>query len=247
MIYVVLGMHKSGTTLVSEILHRSGVRMGEGRDVDGEYDDGVFFERSDVRELNQAILGFGDPAHTHPAPRRLAAAEPVRLRMREIIRKAEAPGGDWGFKDPRTCLTYPLWREELPAHRLIGVVRSLPEVASHYRRKDPGPFLTWRVVRTWCDYNEGILRALEQARGDGVLLAYEELMRSGAELARLSAFVGRPLRDTRNSERYRSRASGGARLALTRLLRRGGGRSDPARIARALASARAHQLDGPER
>jgi len=33
MIYVVLGMHKSGTTLVSQILHRSGIDMGDGFEV----------------------------------------------------------------------------------------------------------------------------------------------------------------------------------------------------------------------
>ena len=34
-IYVVLGMHKSGTTLVSQTLHKSGVSMGPEFDEDG--------------------------------------------------------------------------------------------------------------------------------------------------------------------------------------------------------------------
>mgnify|MGYP001063669191 CR=1 FL=1 len=32
-VFVVLGMHKSGTTLVSQILHRSGIEMGDADDV----------------------------------------------------------------------------------------------------------------------------------------------------------------------------------------------------------------------
>ncbi len=40
MLYVILGMHKSGTTMISEILHNSGISMGEWKDKSNNYDYG---------------------------------------------------------------------------------------------------------------------------------------------------------------------------------------------------------------
>ena len=243
MIYVVLGMHKSGTTLVSQILHRSGIRMGEGDEVDGDYDQGTFHERHDVYDLNTDILGFTFPAQNFPAPRRLALTDARRARMREIIAKHDAEGGDWGFKEPRCCLTYALWREELPTHRLIVVTRDLPEVWTHFKNHESPWLLTWRCVRTWCDYNERILEALRHTSLPYVIIGYRELMTSREEFDRLQAFVERPLVDARRSGHYRSQAGGHARIAATSALRAALGRSRPGQIAAGLEELRARQVE----
>src|SRR4030095_10172119 len=109
-------MHKSGTSLVAELLHRSGIPMGEGAEVSGSYDAGTFFERSAFRALNQELLGPDDPDELNPRPLRLQLSARQRARMRELVAHGEDGGADWGFKDPRTCLTYEVWRPELPPH-----------------------------------------------------------------------------------------------------------------------------------
>jgi hypothetical protein len=229
-VYVVLGMHKSGTTLVSKILHGAGIRMGDGADVDGDYDRGAFFERSDARELNQRMIGFGDPAFEHPAPRSLCFGDAERIRMRQILRDCEAAGTSWGFKDPRTCLTYPAWREELPAHRLIVVHRSLEEVWNHCWRNERGLGFSWRVVRTWCDDNERALAAFERHPRESILIGYEKLMMDDSEFARLERFVGHPLPDLRDRGRYRCRPDGRTPIAVVSALRGILGLSRPAAI-----------------
>lgn len=243
MIYVVLGMHKSGTTLVSQILHRSGIRMGQGDEVDGDYDEGTFHERHDVYDLNTDILGFTFPAQRFPVPKRLALTEHQRSRMREIIAKHEAVGGDWGFKEPRCCLTYDLWREELPAHRLIVVTRDLSEVWTHFQKHESPWLLTWRCVRTWCDYNERVLDSLRRTMFPYVVIDYRELMNDSAEFERLQAFVGRPLVDTRRPGQYRSQPGGHARIAATNALRAALGKSRPEPIAAGLAELRSRQVE----
>jgi hypothetical protein len=245
-VYVILGMHKSGTTLVSEILHRSGISMGEGADVSGDYDGGVFFERSDVRDLNQHIIGFGDPAHMHPAPRELRFGDAERARMREIVRTCEASTESWGFKDPRTCLTYPLWREELPPHRVIMVQRSLEEVFSHFWRKERALGVTWRAVRTWCDYNERALHAVERDP-TALVIRYGLLMTQDEEFARLERFVGRPLTDVRAAGKYRSRAVGRLRLSIVDSLRGLLGLSRAAQITARLDALHAAQCEAESR
>ena len=57
MIHVVLGMHKSGTTLVSELLHHAGIDMVDAADPDTSYDHGNKWERDSTKQVNHAILG----------------------------------------------------------------------------------------------------------------------------------------------------------------------------------------------
>jgi hypothetical protein len=129
MIYIVLGCHKSGTTLIARTLHESGIAMVGDDDAQGDYDQSGFYERLRWVELNQHILGHGDPAEDHPVPARVFATQRQREQMGRWIACCESRHTDWGFKDPRTCLTYPIWREELPEHHLIGVYRLAASVA----------------------------------------------------------------------------------------------------------------------
>ncbi len=55
MIYIVLGMHKSGTTLVAQTLHAAGINMGDF-DESLTYDTNNKYERHDTQELNRDLL-----------------------------------------------------------------------------------------------------------------------------------------------------------------------------------------------
>ncbi|MCS5636265.1 MAG: sulfotransferase [Myxococcota bacterium] len=207
MIYVVLGMHKSGTTLVSQILHRSGVDMGDGFEVGGTYDQGNQWERREAFLVNLDLVGCKEGDY-YSLDHYLDAEGPLPSgsgsQMRRMIEACEAKGGDWGFKEPLTCLTYRLWRQVLPPHKIIGVYRSPLEVINHYRAPVYRPDLVWRALRAWSNYNLGLLEAVEHAGSSGLLLRYEDLMKEEAEFARLEEFLGRPLVDVRSSGQYRA-------------------------------------------
>lgn len=233
MIYVVLGMHKSGTSLVARMLHESGIDMGEFDPRLG-YGDGNTFERHDVQAVNRALLrGCLVPPldhllRRHARPARDAAGYPANrdsqafIRSRAIARRLAEPAAaacvdavirscrdhaDWGFKDPRTALTYPLWRERLPAHRLVVVYRGLAQVLDRARTGLRHPARSLRVLHAWTVHNGAILRALEETSQPFIVLRYEELMSGDEGIERLSGFVGRPLRDVRDPALYRSRTA----------------------------------------
>src|SRR5262245_61853891 len=129
MIFVVLGMHKSGTTLVSQILHDSGINMGEDFDAKVSYDEGNKYERETALALNLDILKVGNYRIIDlPNPDELQLTPQQRLCMREIIQNCNSRYTDWGFKDPRTTLVYPLWVSELPEHKLIAIYRTPEEI-----------------------------------------------------------------------------------------------------------------------
>ncbi len=177
MIYVILGMHKSGTTLTSQILHHSGINMVDDMNASVSYDQGNQYERESTWRLNEAILGCTDVESIDIRPSaHLQLQASHRVQMQAIIRDChQTHQGHWGFKDPRTCLTYPLWAAELPEHHIIAVYRSVDELWLRYRYKRfynhlRDPYLAWRVVRTWSEYNLNILNYLTHTQRPFLLL-----------------------------------------------------------------------------
>ena len=204
-VVVVLGMHKSGTSLVSEILDRSGIEMIEHSSALG-YDEGFHHERRATSEINKDLLHARD-LHSLETIRKIdpdcADPEPRGAAERFIASMAERRV-DWGFKDPRTCLTYDLWRNLLPPHKLICVFRDATEVLQHYTRVRKGS--AFRVLRAWYRYNEAMLDAFKRSpEQDRFMIHYRTFMESGEGLAALSRFLDRPLVDRRSDRLMRSR------------------------------------------
>jgi len=213
MIYIILGMHKSGTTLVSQLLHRSGIDMGDHFEDGGSYDQGNQWERREAFLINLDLVGCREADyfsldHYHEAGATLPPAQ--EKAMRAMIDELESVGGSWGFKEPLTCLTYEQWKKTLPPHRVIGVYRNPVEVINHYRRHYRRPFgsltVAWRALRAWSNYNQGMLRAVEELESDALLIRYEDLMTGDSDFLRLQEFIGEPLVDVRNASQRRARA-----------------------------------------
>jgi hypothetical protein len=204
-------MHKSGTTLVSQILNSSGIDMGEF-DPDVHYDRGNKYERAESLALDMDILGMDsyDVLNLpHSAPSSLTQDQ--REGIQSIVSACEAKHSDWGMKDPRMCMTYHLWAKALPPHRLIVVYRDPAHIWPRYRWRglrgivnNPGRAHTYQ--RLWIEHNRGILAALESGAAENIVLHYHELMTEDREFQRLQTFVGHDLNDLRKPEMYRSRS-----------------------------------------
>lgn len=234
MVHVVLGMHKSGTTLVSQMLHQSGIAMVEEADASTSYDDGNQWEREATKMVNHSLLGSAGLYSLH-ATRRGATApdDATAARMRAIVAECSARHADWGFKDPRTCLTYADWARVLPPHRIIVVYRRPEEAWTHYWNSTRGSrrlTVLREFLPRWCEYNAAILRALETTSMPSIVLHYSRLMDDDREFARLRDFLGRDLSDQRRPGMRRSRPRPSVSYALARGLHRLGGGADPAAI-----------------
>jgi hypothetical protein len=213
LIYVILGMHKSGTTLVSQILHQSGINMvDEAMSADASYDQGNFYERLSARQVNEAILKPRSLSLFDIEPlKTLEMSAQQRSQMQHMIQDCAQRYPDWGFKDPRTCLLYPLWASELPEHKIIAIYRSPEELWQRQKSlsRFRVPYLAWQYVKRWCESNERMLDALRTTSQDCLILDYRSLMENPAEFERLQSFVGQPLKDCRNAkfDRHRAKAS----------------------------------------
>jgi len=210
-IYVILGMHKSGTTLVSQILHHSGINMGEF-DEGVSYDKGNKYERKATLDLDMDLLGTADFEVLELSGRDHAAMTAEQRRtMQKIIAQCEAQYDDWGFKDPRCALTYRLWAEELPPHKIIAVYRDPAQVWPRFRWNGKRKYHTnfhraYTYLERWHEHNAEILKYLEDGENDYLMINYHELMGGDTDFKRLQEFVGRDLVDRRNLSLYRSKS-----------------------------------------
>ena len=239
MVCVVLGMHKSGTTLVAELLHRSGIPMLDGTDPAAGYDDGNKWERESTKAINHEILGSAG-AYSLAVTRRGRGRPPLD-RMRALVGELSQPHTDWGFKDPRTCLTYDAWATVLPAHHIVAVYREPATVWTHYWRSATGgrSLVVLRdCLRSWCTYNTAILDILARTTVPFIVIDYAELMGGDTEFGRLQQFIGRPLTDPRDPRMNRSRPAEGGLYRFARGLHLLAGGPRPETIAARLADLR---------
>jgi hypothetical protein len=139
----VVGMHRSGTSYVAGLVRLAGLERLRGDDIDRvEANPHGHEEITQLVWVNADVLksiGSGWSAVSIEPPLDLAAV-PTELRERaHHWLAARTPSTSWFWKDPRTSVTLPLWREVFPAsHRpcAVFVHRHPIAVASSLTRRD---------------------------------------------------------------------------------------------------------------
>ncbi|MEO8394377.1 MAG: sulfotransferase [Chloroflexota bacterium] len=126
-------MHRSGTSLLANWLQRCDLHIGDdlvsasvGNTL-GHFENVAFlrFHRAVLKE--NGVKGFAAHLPLKIPPEKYALA-------REIVAH-ESVSPQWGWKDPRTCLFLPFWKEILPEARFLCVYRHPAAVADSLRRR----------------------------------------------------------------------------------------------------------------
>jgi len=135
---IVVGMHRSGTSAVSRLLHAAGINMGRRQDTNAE---SLFFLRINHWLLSQCGASW---TNVDQIPALLAehinVLEPIVQRRVQSIASIEHFGvsrspAPWGFKDPRTSMLHPLYQRIFPTARFVLVSRHGVDVAASLRRR----------------------------------------------------------------------------------------------------------------
>jgi hypothetical protein len=190
----ITGMHRSGTSMVANVLSECGVYLGEANELlpAGEGNVAGHFEHQEFVQLNDEVLaalgGAWDvvpPRYTVWRRRRLG---PLRERAAALVNRMR-PHTPWGWKDPRTSLTLPFWLDVVPDLRLVVCVRDVVAVAHSLLVRDHSSELFG--MRLWTAYNRRVLRA--SPRGRTLVARYESYFDDPRrETERLVAFLGLP-------------------------------------------------------
>jgi hypothetical protein len=175
---VVLGMHRSGTSYAAQLLQRAGVYLGPDlmNDVAPDNLEGFGESRQAVR-LNDRFLQLSDGDYMHPPDHLQSDADADAARDAFLADLRSHPVAGW--KDPRTTLTWPLWKPHLGVdYTLIGCLRHPMNVARSLQVRQQLPLeqglALWEAYnrRLW-DYlqNETVLHLLDFDAAPAHLLA----------------------------------------------------------------------------
>jgi hypothetical protein len=174
-------MHRSGTSAVTRVVNLLGAEIGKSILMPGEGNSEGFWEHFDAMHVDHdLLLAFG---HTWFDIRRLpadwqqhGAARVARDRASAIIRKEFTGHALVTIKDPRMCLTAPVWIEAFEAAgfdvQCLFVVRDPGEVAGSLQAREKWP--REPIFLLWAHYMmEAVLATRQHARS---LITYDQLL-----------------------------------------------------------------------
>ncbi|MDP5053907.1 MAG: glycosyltransferase, partial [Congregibacter sp.] len=176
----VLGMHRSGTSLVSQALHAAGICAGPSAELLSAQSDNPegFFENRRLVEINDELMSASGGVWYAP-PTAVVADSKISNAQTALLRHlAEtSPQGQFFVKDPRLCLTWPLWGALAESSSLLFVYRSPLAVARSLARRNSFPlqlgFLLWEI------YNR---RALASLTEDSIAVSYDQVAAGAVSL-----------------------------------------------------------------
>ena len=198
-IIVVLGMHRSGTSVITRGLEALGVSLGTNLmpPAAGNNDKG-FFEDLDIQNINTQILASCGTAWDHLEPEvddlNIQEAGLARFDEAVALLRGKIKGSSvFTFKDPQTSLLLPFWRKvferlALDVHFLICLRNPLSVSASLFKRDGIDPA---RGYLLWARYQ---LAALSHTQAlPRLVVSYDAVIDAPAvELQRMAKAFGLP-------------------------------------------------------
>jgi hypothetical protein len=193
-----LGMHRSGTSVMSRMVNLLGVDLGPEPivSVSGEDNRRGYWEHSSFRVLNDEILAtFGGqwdaPPYFPPAWTRDPRLAEVKAEARDFLAQTFAGQQVWGWKDPRSCLTLPFWQDLVGEMRYVICLRNPCAIAESLLQRNGLHFP--HAEQLWLAYTHAALA--HTAAHPRLLVFYEDLLDDWRpQLRRLAAFLGTPER-----------------------------------------------------
>jgi hypothetical protein len=205
-IICVLGMHRSGTSLLAQVLHALGLDLGpEGHLMrPSPANPQGHWENELIKELNDEILErlggtWSAPPELPPKWEDQPELDDLRRRARALVAEEFGSAERWGFKDPRTCLTLPFWQRILPPMRYLICLRNPMDVAFSLARRELDPIEFEQGTQLWLTYVRAAIKGA--APHPHHMVFYEDLMVESEPVVReIADFIGSG--DSQSAEAY---------------------------------------------
>jgi hypothetical protein len=170
---IVAGFHRSGTSLVCQLLYRAGLFLGYDLMGATFSNPHGHFEDIEIFNLHEQILADNGRTWMISEPFLPVITEPHWQKMRRIIQRRNTDHSLWGFKDPRVCSFMMIWKHLLPNAKVLLVYRHFSDTTYSLGRrqsvelfsKPTGPQRMYRrfweepdlALRMWLTHNETLL------------------------------------------------------------------------------------------
>jgi len=194
--FVVLCIAHSGSSMLAGTMHQMGIHMTKQPEKKDDWHPRGTWERHDFMTMNNKIIDRAVGSWNNPPPLEKILELVNDEKLTEDIKKLVDDNKQelWGWKDPRTCLTIPLWHPYLPDPHYLVLRRDLKAMVgswtySTYSSKfgDIGKKEAERIIK-YCYYKiDDFIIDKENV----IEFYYEEMLEnSERELKRLAEFVG---------------------------------------------------------
>ena len=201
-VIIILGMHRSGTSTISRIANLLGVYMGEEEDfLEIKLDNPKgYWENEFIVSINDEILrrlgsqnsntwieipiffdGWEDSVIFNDLKYKAIAYLNKKMRGKEI----------WGWKDPRTCLTLPFWKNILPNKNLKFIIclRNPLSVSNSLKKRNNSSLEKGLVL--WFRHNMLILKHTKSF--PKIIIQYEnvvDVQKRENVIEKIAKFIG---------------------------------------------------------
>lgn len=190
----IIGMHRSGTSLVARLLNLCGLDLGPSENFLEPNDSNPlgFFENEDFTyKIDDGLLNhlggswdnlpeFKDGWEYDPALEQIV--QEAKERIQSFSKSPK-----WGWKDPRTTVLLPFWESLIPNLRFVICVRNPLEVAKSLAKRDRIPIK--KGIHLWQQYMRAAVQDTEgYAR---IFTFYEDFFKDAeSEISRIIEFTG---------------------------------------------------------
>ena len=193
-IVVVVGMHRSGTSVVEHAMQTLDISLGDHLMDPHPCNPKGFFEDIDFYEMNERLLHALDQRWSSvssiPVESFISLRQTYFDEAIKIVRNKTGRATLFAFKDPRTAVLLPFWADIFSILKLkvkyIYVFRNPLAVAESLRVRDG--FSLHKGILLWSKYNISALAWV--SRRNCIFVDYDTLMADPAgQLSRLEVFV----------------------------------------------------------
>lgn len=187
-VLAVLGMHRSGTSMLTGTLQEAGVFLGKVFRDPIEHNRKGLLEPKAVLYMHEDLFRANGGSWRDPpmSPR----WQPLHVAVRDLFIDSMADRPLWAFKDPRTLFTLKDWQAVVPGLQPVGIFRHPLAVAESLRRRNALPIEEGLGI--WQRYNEQLL-SIHGADPFPVIEFRPDPRALREDLARLVATLGLPV------------------------------------------------------
>lgn len=190
---IIAGFHRSGTSLLAQVFDRAGLFLGDNLLGANPHNPKGHYEDLDVLRLHDLVLKNGGRTWQVTADFIPTIPASVWRKAEKLIDHRNRHHQQWGFKDPRVCLTVPMWKHLIPDAKILMTWRdpassafSLEMRHSRNLLENRGPRERhWRFwmdddhsLKMWATYHRGLLRAAEAYKDDFMVVSFDDLARN---------------------------------------------------------------------
>ena len=159
-VLIITGMHRSGTSLITNWLHHCGLQVGEKLLGAATGNTEGHFEDTEFLKIHEEILADNGLSITGLIfDQQLVLSEYELEKIKAVLTIKARRYTQWGWKEPRTCLFLDTYRKLLPEAKYLVIVRNFGDVVSsllnrawaeiddQYMRRSLFTRLKWQYIK----------------------------------------------------------------------------------------------------